>query len=255
MRSLALRGVVAVLGATLLLTGCSENEDPTANRAPGDAISEEEAQVLADVLNRNFIRGGADVRITAPYSPEATLTLTGEIDFTTGEGTLDSLTVFSDGQPDEVRTVFFTSDRILVGNLPGFAAAMGEAGRPDAVYLRTGLDGGGRLIDNIIGMLQRLAAPEPDDPDNLVAAGYTWQGGGRIDSTLISTFATGSGTARISIGAADHLLRQFVSPPPGGDFPVSINLTAHGTRSIDFPSEEQIADASAYPEVAAQFGF
>ena len=254
MPSLGPRLALAALTAVLLLTGCVD-DDPNASRPPGDEITTEEAQVLAEVLNRNYGAGGAEVTVSAPYSPDAVLELTGTVDFTTSEGTLDAVTSYSNGQPEETRTVYFTADRILIGNLPGFATAMADAGRPEALYLRLDLDQSRRLIDNVIGMIQRLGAEVPDDPDNLIAAGYTWQGNGRIDNTLISTFTTGSGTGTISIGAQDRLLHQFVSPPPGGDFPVTITLSGHGTKDIEFPPEAQVADASAYPDVAVQFGF
>lgn len=251
---LGFRVAAALLVGALALTGCVE-DDPNINRAPGDAITAEEAEILADLLYRDSEQGGADVTITAPYDEEALLTLTGSIDFTTGEGTLDANTTYTSGQPDEARTVYFTRDRILVGNLPDFTAAMAAAGRPDAQYLRIDLDAGVRLIDNIVGMLQRLATDAPDDPDNLIAAGYTWQGAGRIDNVLISTFSPGTSASTISVGVEDKLLHQFVAPAPGADFPVTITLSDHGERAIELPPEEQVADASAYPEVAAQFGF
>lgn len=254
MPSLGLRLALTALSAVVLLTGCVDDDAP-ANRPPGDDITAEEAQVLAEVLNRNFEAGGAEVTVNAPYAEDAVLQMTGTVDFNTSEGTLDAVTTYSTGQPEETRTVFFTADRILIGNLPGFAAAMSDAGRPEALYLRLDLDQSQRLIDNIIGMIQRLVAEAPDDPDNLIAAGYKWQSNGRIDNILVSTFTTGSGTGSISIGASDRLLHQFVSPPPGGDFPVTITLSGHGDKEIEFPPEAQIADASAYPDVAVQFGF
>lgn len=253
MPSLGLRLALTALCTALALSGCV-SDDPNSNRAPGDAITTDEAQVLAEVLHQDFEKGGADVTVSAQYATTALLKLTGEVDFTTSEGTLDAVTTFTDGQPTEERTVYFTADQIVIGNIPGFADAIKDAGRPQALYLRTDLDQTGRLIDNIIGMLQRLGAEAPDDPDNLIAAGYTWQGSGRIDNVLISTFSTGTGTATIRVGQ-DRLLHQFVSPPPGGDFPVTITLSNHGKRSIEFPPEEQIADATAYPDVATQFGF
>lgn len=244
--------LLPLLTAALVLTGCSE-DDPNANRAPGDEITAAEAEVLAEVLHRNVEEGGAEVTISAQYAEQALLTMTGSVDFTDGTGTLDTLTEYTDGQPDEVRTIYFTPERITIGNIPGLTEAMADAGREGVQYLRTDLNQQGRLVDNIVGMLTRLAADEPDDPNNLIAAGYTWQGSGRIDQVLTSTFASGDTT--ISVGVEDRLLRQFAAPPGDNTFPVRITLSNHGPQEIDFPPEDQIADASAYPEVAAQFGF
>lgn len=244
--------LVALLSVALLLTGCSD-DNANANRAPGDKITVEEARVLADVLHRNVEEGGADVTVTAQYAEQALLTMTGSVDFTTRTGTLDAVTTFTTGQPDDVRTIYFTADRITVGNVPGLTEALSEAGRDGVLYVRSDLDQLNRLVDNIVGMLVRLAAERADDPRNLIAAGYTWEGAGRIDSVLTSTFR--SAGASISVGVEDKLLHQFVAPPPNQTFPVRITLTDHGPRAIEFPPEEQIADASAYPEIAAQFGY
>lgn len=254
MRFFGLRLAVVTLSAGLVMSGCV-SEDPNANRVPGAAISTEEAQVLANVLHEDFLAGGAEFSATAPYTPDSVLTMTGTIDFAAHEGTFDALTTFTGEQPDEVRTVYFTADQLVVGNLPGFAEAMSSAGRADALYLRTNLDPSGRLIDNIVGMVQRLAATEPDDPDNLVQGGYTWQGNAPIDGALVSTYVSGNGATTISVGARDQLLHQLVATPAGANFAVTINLTDHGDKVIDLPPEEQIADASAYPDVASQFGF
>lgn len=241
-----------LLAAGLLVTGCGGN-DPNADRSAGDEITADEAQVLADVLHRNVEKGGADVTVTAQYAEEALLTMTGSIDFTTKTGTLDTTTVFETGQPEEVRTIYFSSDRLVIGNVPGLTDAMSAAGREGVQYLRSDLNQQGRLVDNIVGMLIRLTADEADDPDNLLAAGYTWEGAGRIDSVLTNTFSHGA--ASISIGVEDDLLYQFTAPPPDNTFPVQITLGNHSPHEIAFPPEEQIADAAAYPEIAAQFGF
>lgn len=241
-----------LLAGALLVAGCGE-DDPNAGRSPGDDITAAEAQVLADVLYRNVEEGGADVTATAQYAEEALLTMTGSVDFTTKTGTLDTTTVFATGQPDEVRTIYFSTDRLVIGNVPGLTDAMSAAGRTGVQYLRSDLNQQGRLVDNIVGMIIRLTADQADDPDNLLAAGYTWEGPGRIDSVDTNTFR--NGTASISVGVEDELLYQFTAPPPDNTFPVQITLANHGPREIAFPPEEQIADASAYPEIAAQFGF
>ncbi len=246
------RSLTAFITAVLVLSGCGE-DDPNENRAPGDPITVAEAEVLAEVLHRNTEEGGADVTVTAQYAEEALLTMTGSIDFSTDTGTLDAVTTYTTGQPDDLRTIYFDADRIVIGNIPGFTDAMATAGRTDALYLRTDLDQETRLLDNVAGMLNRLAADEPDDPDNLIAAGYTWEGASRIDSVLTNTFRTT--VASISIGIEDRLLRQYVTSPAAGTFPVRITLSNHGPNEVAFPPEEQIADASAYPEIAAQFGF
>ncbi|MBA3524129.1 MAG: hypothetical protein H0T85_06175 [Geodermatophilaceae bacterium] len=243
-------GALAVL---VLLTGCVDQET-AANRASGSAITTAEAQVLADVLYRNLEKGGATVDVSAPISEGALLTMTGTVDFATETGTVETTTTYAAGdQPDESRVLYFSRDRLLVGGIPGLTDAMAAAGRDGVQYLRTDLTPAGRFVDNIASMLLNLRAEAADDPDNLIASGTTWLGTIRIDNVLTNTFRTG--TATVSVGIQDKLLHQYVATPGNSDFEVTMTLTGHGTQEVGFPPEEQIADASAYPEVAAQFGY
>lgn len=245
------RVLVALLAGVLAVSGCG-GDDPVADRAPGDPITAEEAEALAGVLEANFDAGGADVVVVAPFAEDTTLTMNGSIDFADRTGTLDAVTEFGDGRPDEIRTLYFTADDVITGNIPGLTDAIAEAGRSDVLYLRRDLDQASVLVDNLLGMLTRLSTETADDPEVLLASGYTWAGNTTIDGVLSSTFNTG--TATVSIGAEDQLMRQYASAPGDSDFRVTITLSDHGPREIDFPPEEQIANASDYPEVAEQVG-
>lgn len=243
------RPAAALLAGVLAVSACSA-DDPVADRVPGDPISAAEAEVLAGVLAANREQGGADVVISTPLGAESTLTMSGVIDFTTLEGTLDAVTEFPDGQPDEIRTVYFTAEDIITGNLPGLTEAIAAEGRADVLYLRRDLQPTTRLADNLIGMLTRLSAETADDPEVLLASDYTWSGSATIDGVLTSTFDTTAAT--ISVGAEDELLHQYSGSAGGSDLTVTITLSEHGPREIEFPPEEQIANAADYPEVAAQ---
>lgn len=247
------RAVTAGAAALLLLTGCGGG-DPDAERTSGDAITQTEAAVLADVLHRNLEQGGATFEVSAPFAEGALLTMSGSIDFTTETGTVESTTTYpGEVQPDESRVLYFSRDRVLVGGIPGLADAMSAAGRDGVQYLRSDLSPATRLADNIAAMLLNLRADASDDPDNLIASGTTWVGTIRIDNVLTDTFRTGAAT--VSVGVEDKLLHQYATTPLNNDFEVTITLTGHGEQVVAFPPEEQVADTADYPQVAAQFGY
>jgi hypothetical protein len=240
--------------ALSLLPACTAADD--ADRRPGDAVTAAEAQTLARLLHRNLERGGADFVVTAPYSDAAMLTLTGEVDFRRSVGRAQAVTSFSDGRPDDTRTLFFTAEEVWFGDVPGLAESLAGAGAPDAAYLRrpstTGEDSP-LLVDVVVEILLNLSARTDDDPQAFRDNGYTWQGQRSIDSELTSLFALKDGRT-VAVGASDGMLTQFVTPLPGGTFEVTVTLSDHGPRRLDVPAEEETADAADHEDVATAFG-
>src|SRR5687768_16381789 len=185
--------LTAALGP--VLGGCSADDGP---RKAGDPVTQEEARVLADLLHRNFQKGGADFVVTAPYGETAVLTLTGELDFRESVGHAEAVTTFGDGRADDVRTLYFTPEEVWVGEIPGLAEALADDGAADAAYLRRPLsdgteDGGPPLADVLVEVLLHLAAESADDPQAFLTDGYTWQGQRSIDSRLASVFGLREG--------------------------------------------------------------
>ncbi|GAB3352963.1 hypothetical protein [Modestobacter lapidis] len=248
--------VLALLVVLALVAGCSGGTDD--ERVPGDPVSEAEAEVLSEVLHRNFEVGGADFVVTAPYAEGAVLTLTGEVDFRRGTGRAQAVTEYADGRPAETRTLFFTGSDIWFGDVPGLAEELAAAGLPEAAYVRrpiaaTGASGTASLIDVLVQMVPRLSARSADDPRSFPANGYTWQGTRSVNGELGSVFRSGDG-ATITVGAEDRLLLQYVTRLADQEFDVTITLTDHGEREIGPPADEETLDATAHPEVAAAVG-
>jgi hypothetical protein len=247
--------VLTLLVVLALVAGCSSGDD---ERAPGDPVSEEEAEVLSGLLYRDFQAGGADFVVTAPYAEGAVLTLTGEIDFPRGTGRAQGVTEYDDGRPADTRTLFFTDSDIWFGDVPGLAQELTAAGLPDAGYVRrpiaaTDATGTASLIDVLVQMVPRLSARAEDDPRSFTENGYTWQGTRSVNGKLASVFRTGGG-ATITVGAEDHLLLQYVTRLPDQEFDVTITLTDHGKREIGLPADAETLDATAHPQVAAAVG-
>jgi hypothetical protein len=254
MRSRA-RALLLILGlAFSLLTGCTGSGD--ADRRPGDPVTAAEAETLARLLHRNLQRGGADFVVTAPYSDAAVLTLTGEIDFRRSVGRAQAVTTFSDERPDDTRTLFFTTEQIWFGDVPGLADSLAAAGVADAAYLRrpvtTGEDST-LLVDVLVEILLNLSSRTDDDPRAFRGNGYTWEGQRSIDSRLTSLFALHDGRT-VAVGASDDLLTQFGTPLPGGTFEVTVTLSDHGPRRLAVPAEDKTADVADHTDLAAAFG-
>jgi hypothetical protein len=254
MRSRARVLLLALALALALLPACSAADE--ADRRPGDPVTAAEARTLARLLHRNLERGGADLVVTAPYSDAAVLTLTGEIDFRRSIGRAQAVTSFSDGRPDDTRTMFFTAEQIWFGDVPGLAESLAGAGVPEAAYLRrpvTTAEDSPLLVDVLVEILLNLSSRTDDDPQAFQGTGYTWQGQRSIDSRLTSLFALQDGRT-VAVGASDDLLTQFVTPMPGSSFEVTVTLSDHGPRRLAVPAEEETADVADHADLAAAFG-
>jgi hypothetical protein len=250
------RSLLLALGLVVaLLAGCSDSS--AADRTPGDEVTRDEANVLAELLHKNFEKGGADFEESAPYADGAVLTLTGAVDFTRSIGRAQAVTTFEDGRPDDTRTLFFTPDTLWFGDVPSLPEALKTAGLPDAAYVRRSMsaptEGTAQLVDVLVQMVLKLSARAGDDPRAFLSGQYTWQGQRSVNSHLAALYQL-TGGKTIAVSATDRLLVQYVTPLPQQDFDVTITLSEHGPRQIDLPAADQTIDAAQHPELAQQVG-
>ena len=235
------------------LTGCSGDGD---DRRAGDPVTAEEAEVLAGLLARDVEEGGADVVVTAPFGEDGLLTLTGEVDLAGGAGRARAVTSYGDDRPDDVRTLFFTRDRIWVGDVPGLPEALAAAGLPDVPFVGRPLAPGPDavpLTDVLVRVVLNLGAEEADDPDAFLDGAATWEGQRSIDSRLATVYTSEAGWS-VAVDDTSDLLLQFETTLPGQEAAVTVTLADHGPRTIALPEEGQTLDAQAYPEIAAALG-
>lgn len=249
--------VLSLLLLLALVAGCSS--DDTAERVPGDPVTEQEADVLSGLLYRDYQAGGADFELTAPFAESAVLTLTGEVDFVRGIGRAQGVTTYRNGQPAETRTLFFTTKDIWFGDVPGLSQALAGAGLPDAGYVRRPIattnssTGTASLIDVLVQLVPRLSARAADDPRSFLERHYTWQGTRAVNGDLAALYRSGTGTT-VAVAAQSKLLVQYLTRLPDQDFDVTITLSKHGTRSIDLPSDAETVNAADHPDIAASVG-
>lgn len=221
-------------------------------RGAGDAVTEAEAALLAGLLQRNHEEGGADFVVTAPYGPEAVLTLTGEVDFRAGVGRAQAVTSTEGG--DDVRTVFFTRDDLWFGDVPGLPD-------PGTAYLTRPVvdadEGAPPLVDVLVTILLGLSADTADEPAAFLDGGYSWEGRRSIDGRPTELFGV-PGSRTVAVSSIDDVLVQFATPLPTGsgadDLEVTTTLAEHGRRSLDLPAEAQTTPAADHPELATALG-
>jgi hypothetical protein len=229
--------------AATLVTGCAADQE----RAAGDPVTRAEAEVLADLLQRNHQRGGADFVLTAPYRDDVLLTLTGEVDFRHSAARAVAVTSFADDRPDQRVTLVLTAEDVWFADVPGVP---GYLRRP--VVTDDG-DGPPRLLDVAVELLMNLTARIGDDPEAFLDGHHTWEGQRSIDGRLTTVFGLREGR-RVAVAASDDLLAQFVTPLPQSDVEVTVTLADHGRRRIDLPPDAETAEAAGSADVLARLG-
>ncbi|CCG05828.1 hypothetical protein [Blastococcus saxobsidens] len=245
-----LRRVGAAGLAAVLLSGCGSEE-----RRAGEPITAEDAAVLAELLHHNHEEGGADFVATVPFSEDALLTLTGEIDFRRGAGQAQAVTTVDEEEVD-TRTLFFDRDGLWTGDLPGLTEALAGDGAPAASYLRRPLPAGtpeSPLIDVVVQALQNLTAETADEPETFLAGPYRWQGDQAIDGRPTTVYRLREGRT-VAVDDVDATLVQYRSPLRDGGPELTITLADHGDRRLALPTEEETAAAADHPGIAGTFG-
>lgn len=251
-------GILLVLGLVLaLLAGCS-GSGSSADRKPGDPITKAEADVLAQLLHRDFEKGGADVVVSAPYGEGTVFTMTGQVDFVRSIGKVTAVTKYSDGRPEESRTIVFSPQDMWFGGVPGLADALTAAQLPPAQYVHrqvsiTRSDGTSSLVDVLAQMVLKLSSRTADDPRSFIERHYTYQGQKLVNGQRATVFGFESGQS-VAVADTSKLLVQYVGRLPDQSFDVTITLSDHGKRQIDVPTADQTVDAAQHPDIAAQLG-
>ncbi|MGY1718183.1 MULTISPECIES: hypothetical protein [unclassified Blastococcus] len=236
--------------ALLILAGCT-----TEPRQAGEPVTEEDAAVLAELLHRNHEEGGADFVVTVPFSDDAVLTLTGQIDFQRAVGQVQAVTEV-DSEDRDTRTLFFDRDHLWSGDVPGLTEALAADGAPAATYLRRPLSteqAEPPLLDVVIRVLQNLSAERPDEPEDFLTGPYQWHGEQAIDGRPTTVYRLRD-ERTVAVDDSDRTLVQYRTPLADGSMEVTVTLAEHGTRRLALPTAGETAAAADHPEIAEAFG-
>lgn len=247
-----LRRCLLLLLCSLAVLGLASCVEDTAERQIGDPITEAEAETLAGLLHRNLTEGGAAFRAVSPYAENTTFTYTGTMDFTSSSGTGIAVTDYNGMQPSESRSLYFTTDEMTFGDVPGLTDAMAAAGVPGVSFMRRQIFPGQDLIDTIVALLPRLSAAEPDPAAAYLERDYTFQGQTTIDGQLAALFSFGQ--AQVAVGVDERLLLQYVTTLPNSAVRVTVTLSDHGPQTVTAPPADQTVSATDYPDVAVAVG-
>jgi hypothetical protein len=151
-------------------------------------LTEEQAGRLSQVLSRNYELQGATFTAAAPVQAGMTLRLAGEIDWVKHLG---HAAVSWQGNPAPGRVVeVFWSDREVLEQLPGLAAARTAAGEPAANWTARPVDTTTSALDRVLDLVTKLASEQRDNPVLLQQhAGTGWLRADTLRGTKVDVFA------------------------------------------------------------------
>ena len=233
---------VRALGAALVVlalagAACGGDTSPSTTERP---LSDDEAAMLANVLFDNHDRGGADVTLAVQVGEGASLSLQGEIDWTTHRG---HALVSARGVETGVREVYWSDDAVLEAR-DDLSSLLAQAGLPDAPWVAREPDPPGRQLDQTLALLTGLASQQRDNP--LLVQQEPGSAFVRTD-TLRDTpvVVLRYGTSSVYwLAADDGRMLRFESNNTVGDRPVVVDVLAFREITVDGPPVDQVVDVA-----------
>lgn len=189
-----------------------------ADAAAGRPVSDEQALVLARVLQRNWERGGAVVAGTVPVHG-SDVELHGRVDFRDGRGEM-TLT-----EPTgQERRYAWTRRSVRAQEEPGSKRYVAQAPDP-----------GGDPVHAAIRLLNLLSAETIDNTTNIKDQDARWLRAERLGDDEVDVYRYGAdGATTYWVGADDGLLRQVEARFPD-DSVLTVELTAHRPVRVTVP--------------------
>ncbi len=181
----------------------------------GRPVTDEQALVLARLLQQNWQRGGASFTGTLPVQGE-TVAMRGRIDFRSGRGTA-TLTDPS----GQTRRYFWTRDAVLAQAAPGAAR-----------YVRQAPDADGDPVHAGIKFLNLLSAETIDNTTNIRDQGARFTGSETLDGVPVDVYDYGA--TRYWVARDGGLLRRVVGELTP-DALLSVTLTGHRPVRVVLP--------------------
>ncbi|MDW5593832.1 hypothetical protein VSS74_05775 [Conexibacter stalactiti] len=214
---------VALLVAVAFATGCGGSDDApsavaaatTAAADRGRPVTDEQALVLARLLQQNWQRGGARFTGELPIHG-TTVAMRGRVDFRSGRGTA----VLRDPS-GQARRYAWTRRAVLAQAQPGSTRYVAKAPDPDGDPVHAG-----------ISFLNLLSAETIDNTTNIKDQNASFAGSGTLDGIPVDVYDYGA--TRYWVQRNDGLLRR-VEGEFGADALMSVTLVSHRPVRIALP--------------------
>ena len=233
------RGALALLAcATLLGAGCGGSDDDGArtvatsaattaasgSTAAGRPVTDEQALVLARLLQQNWQHGGATFAGTTPIQG-VEVELHGKVDFRTGRG--DATLTDPQGQ---TRRYIWTRRAVYAQKAPGSRAYTVQ--RPDR---------DGDPVHAAIAFINLLSAETIDNTTNIKDQDARFLGSETLGGAAVDLYRYGaSGNTRYWVDRRDGLLRQVEATFPNDEV-LTVRLTAHRPVHVTLPPADRSA--------------
>jgi len=243
---------VAVAAVSMVLgAGCSDDASTavpaSTTTVPGRPINQEEAGRLADTLLHNSEAGGASVAAVVPYGV-ATITLTGEIDWTNHVGRVhlhsDVPTSSATGNAD---FDIVWSPTTVAQTLPGLADALRTAGQPPATWVSVPLDPTTSPLHVVLGLIDSAASIQRDNPIGLLSKNIVHVRADTVDGSAVDVFNLGNSSYWVDTAAVLHRIEAQLASTHST---ATITFSDRGPRTIEPPTD--VVAASTIPDIYAR---
>jgi hypothetical protein len=244
------RRLLPVVFLALALAGCGGGGDSTTSQTTSTASAElgtpltrTQAQALARVLSNNAEKGGARFRLRNPLPDGRALLMTGQIDFLASKGTMLLQVEGTGGVPSRGRRLAWKRATIFEGDIPGLTAAMVKRGRPGISWVSRPAALAAGPVDESIAILNKLAAPKPENPVLLQQGKNAYVRSDVLGNTKVDVFRVG--LTRLTATAADALLLKFEARIGTARTTGSVTLSGHGPQRVVLPTPATTVDLAS----------
>lgn len=232
-----LRRAAAVLATALTAAACASGGG--ADDARAQALGDDDAAVLSQVLSRNYEGKGATFAASLLVRPGTTLTLQGEVDWVGHRGRADVRWDGNDapGRPVEVA---WANDTV-VERLAGLAPALTQAGRPAAAWVGRQADTTNVVLDRSVQFVAKLSATQRDNPVLLQQDGKGgWLRTEKLDGAAVDVYRYGDATT-FWVRADDHALVRVEGALAGFAGPLVVRVLTTGEQQVLGPKAADVA--------------
>lgn len=231
--SVRLRSLIVACAAGTLglgLTGCGGGDDAptstgsatTAQTAPADGtrpVTDQEALVLARVLNRNYRVGGGRFSGSGPFPQGARVRFTGQIDWRRLRGQITFTNPSATG-PSATKRLLWTKAVVYEQRAPGSLDFATRAPNPT-----------GSPLDFYIALLARTSSPTIDNIAVIKEQGAIWVRSDTVGGRAVEVYRYGGDGRSIYWISDDGVLRRLE---------VRIANLGDQTATIDFSDRRPV---------------